>query len=307
MSISGLCRAAGLSRQGYYQGRRARRRRACDEEPILAAVRQERRVQPRLGTRKLANRLGRRGIRIGRDRLFALLRRQDLLVKRKRRSVRTTHHDTSLPVYRNLLYQLEPTRPNQAWASDITYVSTEEGFVYLALVTDLVSRRIMGWHAGDSLGSAEAVRALREALAQLPDDRYPIHHSDRGCQYCCHEYVAVLRQRHLPVSMTEQNHCYENSLAERVNGILKDEYNLDAVFRTRDQARRAIAQAIRTYNTHRPHGSLNLLTPDEAHLHPVRPPTQRGEADRLPCGPSARSGEGKGLRPFPFTPSQKSS
>lgn len=257
---------AGLSRQGFYQGRQARRRRACDEEPILTAVRRERRWQPRLGTRKLANRLDRRGIRIGRDRLFELLRRRDLLVPRKRKAVRTTYHDTALPVYRNLLYQLEPTRPNQAWASDITYVSTQEGFVYLALVTDLVSRRIVGWHAGQSLTATEALEALRRALAQLPDDRFPIHHSDRGCQYCCHEYVAALRQRHLPISMTEQNHCYENGLAERVNGILKGEYNLDAVFRTRQQAHHAIAQAIETYNTRRPHLRLNLLTPDEAHL-----------------------------------------
>jgi transposase InsO family protein len=103
------------------------------------------------------------------------------------------------------------------------------------------------------------------ALGHLPPDRFPIHHSDRGSQYCCHDYVALLQSRWLPISMTEQNHCYENCYAERVNGILKDEFNLDRVFRTKAQARSAIAQAITTYSTHRPHLSLQMRTPDQVH------------------------------------------
>ena len=168
-------------------------------------------------------------------------------------------------MYRNLLYELTPTRPNHAWVSDITYIATDEGFVYLALVTDLVSRCIVGWSVSDSLSATVAVEALQAALKELPADRWPIHHSDRGCQYCCHEYVAVAQQRGLPISMTEQNHCYENCYAERVNGIIKDEYNLDSCFRTQAQAYRAIEQAIDTYNHLRPHSSLAMQAPSEVH------------------------------------------
>lgn len=231
----------------------------------MDAVHQERRMHPRIGTRKLVKLLSDGGTTIGRDRLFELLRARDMLVRPKKKQQRTTYRDDSLPVFRNLLYQLEPTEPNQVWVSDLTYIACDEGPLYLALVTDLVSRRILGWNASDSLCAEGAVDALQRALRQLPADRWPIHHSDRGCQYCCHQYVAVLQQRALPISMTEQNHCYENCYAERVNGILKDEYNLDAVFRTRAQACRAIQQAIETYNSRRPHCSLALRTPDQAH------------------------------------------
>lgn len=265
MTTAGLCRVAGLSRQAYYQGCRERARRACDEEAILVVVRGERRIQPRVGTRKLLQTLHQAGLVVGRDRLFEVLRKHELLVAPKKKLVRTTYRDESLPVYRNLLYALEPTGPNHVWVSDITYIKTEEGDLYLALITDLISRKIVGWYGSDSLCASTAIRALKAALQDLPADRWPIHHSDRGCQYCCHEYVAVLRQRGLPISMTEQNHCYENCYAERVNGILKDEFNLDAKFRTRAQAHRAIEQAIETYNHRRLHTSLGLRTPAEVH------------------------------------------
>ncbi len=247
MSVSGLCRIAGISRQGYYAGRCVRA------------------LQPRIGTRKLQFLLWCQGLLVGRDRFFEILRENDLLVPPKKKAVRTTWYDQSLPVYRNLLYQLEPTGPHQVWVSDITYISTDEGILHLALVTDLVSRQIVGWNAGDTNEASEAIKAVQMAMAQLPPDRFPIHHSDRGSQYCCHDYVAVLQNRSLPISMTEQNHCYENSCAERVNGILKDEFNLDRVFRTKTQARSAIAQAITTYSTLRPHLSLQVRTPDQVH------------------------------------------
>lgn len=265
VTIQGLCRLEGISRQGYYRGRRRRQRQALAAETILEAVREQRRVQPRVGTRKLQHLLARGGVQVGRDRLFELLREHQLLVERKRGKVRTTYHNPALPVYRNLLYALEPTRPHQVWVSDLTYVDTDEGFVFLFLITDLYSRRIVGWNAGAEAQAGESVKALRQALASLPAGRWPIHHSDRGSQYCCHEYVAVLQARGLSISMTEQNHCYENCYAERVNGILKNEFNLDHTFRNRAQARTAIAQAIHTYNTRRPHCSLELRTPDEVH------------------------------------------
>lgn len=265
MTLSGLCRIAGISRQGFYRGRRERQRKACDGELLVDAVRRERIVQPRVGTRKLQSLLDRQGLAVGRDKLFEVLAEKGMLVPPKKKAVRTTYYDESLPVYRNLLYELEPTGPNQVWVSDITYVSTDEGFLYLALVTDLASRRIVGWNAGETNEAKEAIKALQMAIAQLPADRFPIHHSDRGSQYCCHDYVAVLGNRELSISMTEQNHCYENCYAERVNGILKDEFNLDRIFHTKAQARRAIAQAIATYNARRPHLSLQMRTPDQVH------------------------------------------
>lgn len=265
VTISALCALTGLSRQGYYQGRRQRRRKARAERRIMEAVQCERRVQPRVGTRKLQHLLNVGGVGVGRDYLFGLLRENDLLVTPKKSAVRTTYYDRALPVYRNRLYDWQPTQPNQLWVADITFIATEEGHEYLSLITDRVSRRIVGWNAADSCEAAQSIKALRMALGHLPANCAPVHHSDRGSQYCCHEYVAALTERGLSVSMTEQNHCYENSHAERVNGILKGEFNLDCKFRTRAQARKAIAQAITTYNTRRPHLALQMRTPDQAH------------------------------------------
>ena len=265
VTLSGLCRVAGISRQAYYQGRSERQCRARDTERILEAVRRERLTQPRVGARKLQYLVRAEGIEVGRDALFRILGEKDLLVVPKKKTVRTTYYDDSLPVYRNLLYELEPTQPHQVWVSDVTFIDTDEGFIYLALITDLVSRCLVGWNPGDTNTAAESIKALQMAMEQLPADRRPIHHSDRGSQYCSHEYVAVLTSRALPISMTEQNHCYENCYAERVNGILKDEFNLDRKFRTRAQARRANAEAIQTYNKRRLHTSLNMRTPHQVH------------------------------------------
>lgn len=265
VTVSGLCRASGLSRQAYYQGRSERQATARETESILSAVRKERLHQPRIGGRKLHFLLQATGVPVGRDTLFRTLTEHDLLVRPKKKAVRTTYYDENLPVFRNLLYEFKPTQTHQVWVSDVTFIATDEGFTYLALITDLVSRRIVGWNAGDTNTAKECIKALQMAMAQLPQESSPIHHSDRGSQYCCHEYVAILRGRGLSISMTEQNHCYENCYAERVNGILKDEFNLDRKFRTRAQAKLAVAQAIHTYNVRRPHLSLNLRTPDQAH------------------------------------------
>jgi transposase InsO family protein len=192
---------------------------------------------------------------------------QELLVKPKRRTVRTTRHDPTLPVFQNLISKLTRTKPNEVWVSDVTFVNTHEGPIYLSLITDLFSRRIVGWHSGARNRAYDSLKALRMAIADLSAECCPIHHSDRGSQYCSHDYVAVLQEHSMPISMTEQNHCYENCYAERVNGILKDEFNLDHTFRTRAQARTAIAQAISIYNTRRLHTSLQLRTPDDVYHH----------------------------------------
>jgi transposase InsO family protein len=259
-----------MTRQNYYKQRRERDRRQVDEELVVALVARERRSQPRLGVRKLHDLLGeelsRIGIEIGRDRLFKVMRGHDMLVKPlPRKTYRTTDSRHNLPLYGNLIRDLEPTGPNQIWVGDITYIRTEVGFEHLSLIMDLYSRKIVGYQCGEDLSAEATLIALNRALDDLPTDRYPIHHSDRGCQYCCHEYVDVLQSRGLPVSMTEENHCYENAHAERLNGILKQEYGLGGTFGTRRQARRAVDQAVWIYNNRRPHGSLHNQMPERVH------------------------------------------
>jgi len=199
-------------------------------------------------------------------RFFNVLRDNKLLVERKKVfTPKTTNSRHSLPVFKNLLYLYEATAPNQIWVSDITYIRTEEGFIYGALITDAYSRKIVGAHAGYTLESEGCIKALKKALNDLPANRYPIHHSDRGCQYCCHEYIRTLTNRFLSVSMTEENHCYENAMAERVNGILKQEYNLDNSVATKKQAVKAFYEAIKIYNNRRPHMSLDYRFPGDVH------------------------------------------
>jgi len=268
-SVAALCARAGMSRQNYYAARRLRKRRHIDEALILELVGRERHVQPRIGGRKLLYLLGpdlqEAGVSVGRDRFFELLAERDLLVAPKRGSPRTTNSRHSLPVFHNLLAGMSLQAPNQAWVSDLTYIRTEEGFLYAALITDAYSRKIVGAHIGDSLEAVGCLTALDKALSELPKGRRPVHHSDRGCQYCCHEYVGRLQARGLPISMTEAMHCYENALAERVNGILKQEYEMDRTFRTKDQAKAAFGQAVWLYNHRRPHLRLNYRFPADVH------------------------------------------
>jgi len=269
ISIRMLCDRVGMSRQNYYAARRHRYRREIDEDLIVNLVRQERREQPRIGTRKLLfmlqPKLAEADVTIGRDRLFEVLGSRGLLVEKKKSWPKTTNSRHLLPVFHNLVADLEPTAPNQVWVSDLTYIRTDEGFMYAAVIMDKYSRKIVGAHIGDSLEAQGCIKALEMALAELPADRFPIHHSDRGCQYCCHEYVRRLRERGLSVSMTEENHCYENAHAERVIGILKQEYEMDACFRTKTQAIRSFHQAVQLYNHRRPHLSLNYAVPDQVH------------------------------------------
>jgi transposase InsO family protein len=258
-----------MSRQNYYQERRRRQRRQVDEALIVALVCRERAVQPRLGGRKLLRllreELSEAGVEIGRDGFFRVLGVHELLIERKVRSARTTDSRHSFRVYENLLAELELTGPHQALVSDITYLRTEEGFVYLSLVMDAFSRAVVGFDCSDSLEREGALRALHEALEQLAWGATAIHHSDRGSQYCCREYVERLTGCGVRISMTETNHCYENSRAERLNGILKQEYGLGGTFRTKAEAYRAVREAVALYNWRRPHQSLGYAIPMEVH------------------------------------------
>ena len=269
-SISALAVKLGMSRQNFYKERRARQRAEADAELAEQLVRGERALQPRLGGRKLFKILGpvleKEGIRLGRDKFFGILREKGLLVPPLPKSpTRTTRFEPGLPVFRNLVTGLELTGPNQAWAADITYIRTDEGFLYLSLITDMWSRKIVGYHAGASLETEGALSALAMALSSLGGGSKPVHHSDRGCQYASHLYVGKLREAGLQISMTEELHCYENAMAERVNGILKQEYYLGSSFRNKAQAEAAVKEAVYLYNTRRPHKSLEYETPEKMH------------------------------------------
>jgi transposase InsO family protein len=239
------------------------------ETVILDLVREQRRLMPRLGGKKLycllRDDLHKAG-KVGRDKFFSILRHNGLLVERKRSYTRTTHSYHHFHKWKNGVPNEPLTARNQVWASDITYIRTLDGFAYLALVTDMYSRKIVGWSLSRSLSIEGALEALGMALkANRGDMEGLIHHSDRGVQYCSHDYVKRLQKNGIKISMTEENHCYENSLAERVNGILKDEFLLDTTFHNYAQAHSACAGAVRTYNELRPHWSLKLQTPSRVH------------------------------------------
>jgi len=268
-SISALAKKLGMARQSFYKRRSMRQRAEVDGGLVEHLVRGERMLQPRLGGRKLfkilAPELENEGVKLGRDRFFDILREKGLLVPPLPKSPGTTRFEPSLPVFHNLVAGLELTGPDQAWAADITYIRTDEGFLYLSLITDMWSRKIVGFHVGASLETEGALSALAMALASLRGGATPIHHSDRGCQYASHLYVGTLQEAGLHISMTEELHCYENAMAERVNGILKQEYYIGCCFRNKNQAKAAVKEAVYLYNTRRPHKSLNYETPEKMH------------------------------------------
>jgi len=266
-----------MTRQNYYARRKLRKRRGLDGELVARLVKQERCLQPRLGTRKmrvlLREPLTKAGVQLGRDRFFEVLREHDLLLARRRSErPRTTHSYHGLPVFRNLVKGRQAQRANEIWVGDLTYLRSEEGFMFLSLLTDKVSRHVVGYHCGDSLESIGCQEALKMALKQLKAGQQPIHHSDRGSQYCCHDYVELASSRGLTMSMTEEDHCAENALAERMNGILKSEYGLDQEFKTKVQLTKAVDQAIRLYGTRRPHTALGDRFPAQVHQQLLLPP-----------------------------------
>lgn len=238
ITVSAVCRKVGITRQNYYARRKARQRRGVDAGLVGTLVRAERQLQPRLGTRKLPHLLkadlARAGVRLGRDRFLEVLRAQDLLLAPKPAAYPcTTNSHHCLPVFTNRIKDLVVSQPNEVWVGDLTYVRTAMGFLNLALLTDKASRKVVGYHCGDTLAASGCLAALKQALADLPAGAKPIHHSDQGTQYCSHEYVNWVKDHGLSLSMTETDHCAENALAERMNGILKSEYGLGGEFPTK--------------------------------------------------------------------------
>ena len=236
---------------------------------MIEDVRKLRRHHPRMGGRKLYHLLNEQihhlAPGLGRDKFFELLRANDLLVKRRRKYAVTTQSFKRFHLYLDHYNSRQWKQPHQAWVSDITYIRVAENFQYLFLITDAYSRKIVGWKLADTLETKWALEALQMALKQCKNKAGLIHHSDRGFQYCHIEYTTLLLNNGIIPSMGQVGYCYDNAMAERVNGILKEEYLLDSTFKEKKQAITATVEAIKRYNEERPHWSLSLQIPSDVH------------------------------------------
>lgn len=269
-SIQTLCSLLGYSRQAFYKFVKHAEKEALQHDLILQEVLRIRKTLKRLGTRKLLFKMEgfmrEHHIEIGRDAMFDLLATHKLLIRnRKRRVPVTTFSDHWMRKYPNLIVDFIPTAPNQLWVSDITYITLKEDFAYLSLIKDAYSRKIVGFYLSETLSADGCIKALQMALNNNPQLGRLIHHSDRGSQYCCADYVSILDKHFVKISMTQSGDPLENAIAERVNGILKDEL-LEKIYINYQEAKQAIAAAISIYNYQRPHSSIDMLTPIEAHL-----------------------------------------
>lgn len=243
------------------------------EAIVIEQVRQIRAKQQRIGTRRLHQMLTpileQHGIKLGRDKLFDLLASHQMLIRRSStRRPRTTDSNHPFRKYSNLVRELEIKSVNQVWVSDITYLSLAgERFCYLSLVTDVYSRKIVGYSLSPSLKKEGPIAALNMALQTRSGSVFlkTIHHSDRGMQYCCKEYIDLLGKNEIAISMTQNGDPGENAIAERVNGILKCEFDLNTRFASFKEAQTAVVQSIETYNQLRIHSSCNYMTPDQAY------------------------------------------
>ncbi len=268
-SIFTICNGYDLTRDAFYKYKKRYVKRIKIENQVLEIVHKRRRTLPREGARKLMQSLKidfeKHNIKIGRDQLLRILRDNNLLIRRKKYSSRTTNSHHRFYKYNNSIKDITINRSNQVWAADITYIRTIKGFCYLALITDMYSRKIVGYDLSDSLELNGCVRALKKALYHNKGLKNLTHHSDRGIQYCSNVYTNELKRKKIAISMTEDNHCYENALAERVNGILKDEFYLDQTFASLEEAKRAAKNAIKLYNSKRLHLSLDYKIPNDVH------------------------------------------
>lgn len=265
-SLSDLCSYLGISRQSYYKWLKYDHKKRLESHIIVKWVKDNRKVQKHEGCYKLWLKHKAeldKEMTLGRDKFFDLMRYEGLLIKRKRKYAKTTNSSHGFRTYDNKIKELVIIKPNQVWVSDITYISTREGFMYLALITDLFSRKIVGFDVSDSLEAEGCKRALKKALSRVKDPNGTIHHSDRGIQYCCKEYIKILKSNKMEISMAAKGDCYENAVAERVNGILKGEYDLGIRYLSKKLAVKATKEAVNLYNNLRLHSSINFITPSK--------------------------------------------
>jgi putative transposase len=269
ISITAVCRQLGYSKQAYYKTKSNQQKKLCYCNMVKQKVLGIRKYLPRTGTRKLyyllKNEFKQEHIPVGRDKLFSILRDEQLLILKKKRYTKTTNSKHWLHKYPNLAKGLSITRPEQIWVADITYLSIEKGFIYLHLITDAYSKQVMGYCLSDNLAATSTTKALQMAITNRKYKTPLIHHSDRGLQYCSAGYVSLLEKNKIEISMTQDGNPYDNAIAERVNGILKDEFALDDILPNFNQAKKQTDQAILFYNNKRPHLSCQMLTPHQMH------------------------------------------
>lgn len=262
-----ICELLGISRQGYYKSKQKKEIKKLNEEMVIQSVKNIRRKMPMLGGKKLYKLLlpdqKKMNIKLGRDKFFKILKKNGLLVNRKKKYTKTTNSIHRFRIHENLIKELVPGHRNEVWVSDITYISAENSFCYLALISDLYSRKIVGYDISDSLNMEGCMRALRMALKDNKDIKGLIHHSDRGIQYCCYKYTDTLTENNIKISMSEKGNPYENAVAERINGILKEEFLLGEGFKTKALAYKSVDEAIKIYNEYRPHMSIDYMTPNQ--------------------------------------------
>lgn len=273
VNLAHICRLFGISRQANYQYLKNQQSHLFTNALIVEQVRFIRAEHPRIGTRKLYVLLQsffeKHQLKIGRDALFYLLYENGLLIRRRKRSVQTTMSKHWMKKWPNLIKNLSITQPNQLWVSDITYWKIGQQFKYISFITDAFSRKIVGYYLSSSLSAAGCIQALQMALSGLIEEPTMhlelVHHSDRGAQYCSDNYVRLLQKHHIKISMTETGDPLENAIAERVNGIIKQEYLNQYKPKSNKEAQLILAKSVQKYNQERPHSSISYHTPDTAH------------------------------------------
>ena len=260
-----FCELFGYSKQAYYKQFNHQVRRSESYIGLKTEVLQIRRHMPRLGTRKLYFLL-QKTCTIGRDKFFDLLRKEGLLVLKRKKYTVTTDSRHWMRKYPNRIKDLILTRPEQLWVADITYIDTMEGNAYLHLITDAYSKQIMGYELCSNMEASSTLKALNMAVSKR---KYPkvdlIHHSDRGLQYCSKLYIDHLVKHNIQISMTESGSPYDNAVAERMNGILKEEFGLGERINNLKEAQHLAMESIDIYNCLRPHLSCQMLTPQSMH------------------------------------------
>jgi len=272
IGLAKLCGWFGVTRQAYYQNNWEGISSCIEEELVIQQVKNIRKNHRKIGTRKLYEMMQpyllEHQIKMGRDALFNTLSANYLLVRKRKRRIQTTNSHHWLRKYPNLIRDFIPTAINQLWVSDITYWKiNKEKHVYISFITDAYSHKIVGYQVADTLEAIESIKALQMALSVLGTESHLnlIHHSDRGIQYCSHAYVNLLQNHDIKISMTENGDPLENAIAERINGIIKEEYLENYEVQNIKQAKELLKAVVDLYNNERPHMSIGNLTPNQIH------------------------------------------
>lgn len=281
IGLARLCGWFGITRQAYYQNNWEGISTTLEEEIVIQQVKNIRKNHRRMGTRKLYEIIQpfmlEHNIKMGRDALFNMLSANHLLVRKRKRRIQTTNSYHWLRKYPNLIREFVPIAINQLWVSDITYWKLKEDHVYISFITDAYSHKIVGYQVAETMEAIESIHALQMALSALNAESHLqlTHHSDRGIQYCSHAYVKLLQDYNIRISMTENGDPLENAIAERVNGIIKDEYLETYEIENIKEAKELLKAVVDLYNNEKPHMSIGNFTPNQIHQSTTKIKTEK--------------------------------